>query len=285
MFNLQQNYKMKRLFYFLALTLYVLSASGQPISKPRLLKKVLSLEMALTADDDMPGTRGASVVWHPLQKKYYAAMAGNVGYPLCVFNAAGKRISKDDHITEADVRGLWYNATKKAIQGNQYDDYGWFQYKLNLSGMVQESEELQSGMNQPDPQSVGAYYPVKKQVLFLKGSQLYYYDEESAMPLDSMAIHWGRKKADGPADDEDIYMSSVNHNYTTVVFTGIKGAELGFLNVSDMKVELYDIKTGYLTQSLALPEEAPVESSFNFAYTNGIYWLFSMKTRTWHGYK
>lgn len=276
---------MKRLFYFIALLFSIHSASAQVTTKPRVLKKVLSLQMALTAEDDMPGTRGASVVWHPLQKKYYAAMAGNVGYPLCVFSAAGKRISKDDHITEADVRGLWYNTAKKAIQGNQYNDYGWFQYKLNLSGMVQESEELQSGMNQPDAQSVGAYYPVKKQVLFIKGSQLYFYDEESAMPLDSLAIHWSRKKTEGPADDEDISMSSENHNYTTVVYTGIKGAEIGFLNTSDMKVELYNITTGYMTQSLALPDETPVEPSFNFAYTNGIYWFFSMKTRTWHGYK
>jgi hypothetical protein len=277
---------MKRQFYFLAaLFTLTFNADAQTAIKPRQLKKAITLQMALTEEDDMPGKRGASVVWHPLQKKYYAAMAGNIGYPLCVFNAVGKRISKDDHITEADVRGMWYHPTAKAIQGNAYSDNGWFQYKLNLAGMVQELEELQSGMNQPNGQCVGAYRGAKKQVLFLGGSQLFFYDEVSAGAVDSMLIHFGRKKADGPLEDADPNASPEAYNYTTVVFTGIKGAELGFLNVTDKQIELYDVNSGFLTQVLKLPADATSEASFNFAYTNGAYWLFDMEKRVWTGYK
>ena len=59
--------------------------------------------MPKTADDDMPGTRGAGVAWHQY-KKYYANFAGNVGYPSAVFNATGKRLSSDDAETMVDTR-------------------------------------------------------------------------------------------------------------------------------------------------------------------------------------
>ena len=62
----------------------------------RTLKKVMELKMPKTADDDMPGTRGASVAWHPLKKQYYASFAGNTEYPHAVSNATGKRLSGDD---------------------------------------------------------------------------------------------------------------------------------------------------------------------------------------------
>src|SRR4051812_44622439 len=90
------------------------------------LKKVAELKMPLTAEDEMPGTRGASVAWHPIQKKYYASFAGNVDFPMGVFDATGKRVSADELKTQADTRGLWYDPAKKTIAGNGYSDFGWF---------------------------------------------------------------------------------------------------------------------------------------------------------------
>jgi hypothetical protein len=277
---------MNRLFFLLATVFIVSTSMAQSGATPRLLKKTITLKMALTADDDMPGTRGASVAWHPVLKKYYAAMAGNVGYPLCVFDAAGKRLSKDDHITDADVRGLWYNVGKKAIQGNTYGENGWFQYKLKTNGMVEELEEIQAGKNQPNDQCVGAFYTPTKEILFFDGSKVFFYNSETAeVSEESLVIHWGRKKADGPAEDEDEEVTPEGYNNTTLVFTAIKGAELAFLNSDAKTIELYDIKSGFLTKTLSLPEEAVTETSFNFSFTNGAYWLFDMDSRTWTGYK
>jgi hypothetical protein len=273
---------MKRLFLFVVLLLATTIANAQ--AKPKTLRKVLSLQMALTKEDDMPGTRGGSVAWHPLQKKYYAAMAGNIGYPLCVFDATGKRLSADDHTTQADIRGLWYNPASKAIEGNQYNDYGWFRYSLDAKGMVKEVEETQEGMHQPGEQSVGAYNAVTKQVLFLKGSQVYFYDAATASVSDSLLIHWGKTKTDGAGDDEDIAYVPGGYN-SGLIYTGIAGGELGFLNIAEMRVELYDIKSGFLKNALALPEDAITEPTFNFAFTNGIFWLFDMESRVWTGYK
>jgi hypothetical protein len=244
------------------------------------LKKIVELKMPKTEDDDMPGTRGAGVAWHPVQKKYYAVFAGNAEYPLALFDVKGKLLTEEDLTAMIDTRGIWYDPVSKTIAGNGYGEGGWFNYKINSAGVPSEYNVRIEGMNQPGEQSVGAYNAATKQVLFLSGDKLYVYDAK-AQVKDSVEIHWGLKKG----KDEDDIGSADDYNYTTVVYTGIKGQELGLLNTTLSQIELYDIKTGYLSKTLALPEDAVTEPSFNFAYTNGIYWLFDMEERTWIGYK
>ena len=91
-------------------------------------------------EDSLPGTRGAAVIWHPVQKKYYAAFAGNETFPLAVFDVAGKRLSGEDLTCLIDIRGLWYNPKLKKICGNGYSEIGWFSYKLDAKGIPTESE-------------------------------------------------------------------------------------------------------------------------------------------------
>jgi hypothetical protein len=257
-------------------------ADAQTPARP--LKKIMELKMPKTVDDDMPGTRGAGVAWHPVLKKYYAAFAGNVGYPLAVFDEKGKRLSEEDLTTMSDIRGLWYNPTTKKISGNGYNEFGWFSYTLEKTGIPSDIEIEKEGMNQPSDQAVGVYNATAKQVLFLKGAQVYTYNKDAEL-LDSIAIHFGRTKKDGPADDEDIFSSPEDYNYTSLIYTGLKGQELGFLNTTNTEIELYDIKTGFLVKRLTLPDTATPEASFNFTYANGIFWLFNIEMRKWVGYK
>ena len=70
-----------RKFFFLVFALLT-SIILLQAQTPQALKKVMELKMPKTVDDDMPGTRGASVVWHPVNKKYYACFAGNADYPF-----------------------------------------------------------------------------------------------------------------------------------------------------------------------------------------------------------
>lgn len=264
---------------FLALTTVTLHAQAK-----QGLKKVMELKMPKTADDDMPGTRGACVAWHPVQKKYYAVFAGNEDYPMAVFDATGKRLSDDDETAMIDTRGLWYDPTQKKICGNAHGDFGWFTYKLNGKGLLSDIEMTEDGMNQPDEQSVGTYNAAAKAVLFIYRSQVYIYNSDADVQ-DSLQIHWGRKKTDGPGDDEDILNVPEDYNYTSLIYTGVKGQELGFLNITNKVIELYDLKTGFLSKTLSLPETSVPEGSFNFAYANGIYWLFNMELRKWVGYR
>jgi hypothetical protein len=276
---------MKKLPLLLMIGLLAFSFSNAQV-KTRTLKKVAELLMPQDEDDDNPGTRGASVVWHPVQKKYYAVMAGNMAYPIAAFDATGKRVSGKNDEAMIDVRGLWYNPASKRIEGNAYGENGWFYYKLNSLGMIESNEVLFEGQNQPTEQCVGAYNPTDKKVMFLDGSQVYYYDISNATPGgDALILHWGRVAKDGESEDEEPTESSENHNSSTIVFTGVAGAEIGALNIDIKQIELYNKKDGFMTQILKLPDTATTEGMFNFAFANGIYWLFDMETRIWTGYK
>lgn len=271
------------LFYFIS-ALLLLTGTTLNAQNPTPLKKVMELKMPKTIDDDMPGTRGASVAWHPIQKKYYACFAGNAGYPFAVFDEKAKRLSDEDLTALIDTRGLWYNPETKLICGNGHGDIGWFTYVLDKSGIPNDIIMVKNNAHQPDAQSVGVYNTASKQVLFLEGSQVFMYDKE-AEPVDSMMIHWSRKKSDGADEDEDPAWQHEDYNIYSLIYTGIKGQELGFLNITNKEIELYDIKDGFLTKKLALPETTKVEQTFNFAFANNTYWLFNIELRKWVGYK
>lgn len=274
---------MKKILSVLAMAAFFCSAALA--QAPRPLKKVMELKMPKTAEDDMPGTRGASVVWHPVQKKYYASFAGNKDYPMAVFNATGKRVSSENQTTLIDTRGLWYNPVKKLVCGNGYNDNGWFSYKLNPLGLVNELKNDTTGLNQPGEQSVGTYNIAKKQVLFLSGSEIWSYNADATLAENKTVLHWGLTAKDGIAEDDNVTETPEGYNATSLIYTGLPNAEVGVLNIVDRQVELYNIKTGFLTRKLQLPEEAPAEAMFNFAFANGMYWLFDMTNRTWIGYK
>jgi hypothetical protein len=275
---------MKKYIFLLAVLAATVSASTQTIT-PKLLKKSMTLLMPRTTDDEMPGTRGGSVAWHPLQKKYYAAMAGNVGYPLGVYDITGKLLSPESLNTDADVRGLWYNPVKKQVQGNAYGDFGWFALLLDTKGIPESVDFFMEGSNQPNEQSVGAYNTATKEVLFLNDGYVSFYSFEDGMSNNSVQIQWGRTKNDAAISEGEEGATPENYNNSTVIYTGLKGAELGFLNTEDKQIELYSIENGTMSRILKLPEDAPMNSSFNFAYTNGMYWLYNIESRTWTAYK
>ena len=269
------------------ITLLFISA-GSLQAQNRTLKQVMELQMPKTKADDYCGTRGGSVCWNPVTKKYYAAFCGNSKFPMAVFTAAGIRISKDSLTTFEDIRGVWYDPAAKVLMANCYNDIGWISYTIDNSGIPYQANDKFTGMNQPDVQSVGTYDARLKFVFFLNKSRVMLYENFSDMFArveDSVQIHWGRNKADGPGNYENEFDENADYNNTNVIATGIKNAEFGFLNTADKQIELYDFKEGYLQQTFKLPQTAPVESMFNFAFTNGIYWLFDIANRKWIGYK
>jgi len=270
--------------YILVLSTLILFSSNALHAQDHALKQVMELQMPKTADDELCGTRGAGVCWNPITKKYYAAFCGNVGFPMAVFTPSGKRVSNDSLTTLEDIRGIWFNSSINRIMANGYNDIGWISYELNTAGIPTSSHYKFTGMNQPDVQSVGSYYSLLKSVAFRDGNQvaLYQTTGESAEVKESVQIHWGHKKSDGADEDDGTAGENYNGN---VVATNIKNAEFGFLNTANKQIELYNYKDGYLQSTLKLPDSAPVEATFNFAYSNGIYWLFDIANRKWIGYK
>jgi hypothetical protein len=244
------------------------------------LKKVITLE--ITEDG---GSNGAAVAWHPVQKKYYAAMAGNTEYPMVVFDAKGKKVFEDGITTQYDVRGLWYNPFAKALQANGYGDFGWGQYALFEDGKPGDITTFHEGQQQPDAQSVGAYDPAKNLLYFLdEDGNLEQYSVKDTAFIKTIELHLGKKKTDKETifENEDVIEE---YNSAAIIFTGIKGGEIGLLNIENQEVELYSAASGYLASKLKLPEGIATYNMFNFSYCNGIYWFFNKELRTWTGCK
>jgi hypothetical protein len=273
---------MKKIFFSLLLMLPFLMQA----QLVKTLKKTIELKMPgkvyktlgngldkPAGEDSMPGKRGGAVVWHPLQKKYYAAFAGNKTFPLAVFDVTGKLLSEEDETCLVDTRGLWYNPKIKKICGNGYSDIGWFSHTLDAKGIPTESNIDFEGMNQPGEQSIGVF-------------NAYAYNKEAMQEEDStIRLYPGiSKKEDIDEEDDGEYLSET-YSSNVLIYTGIPKAEFGLLNVNETQVELYNKKTGLLTQILKLPSEVVTYGAFNFSYTNGTYWAFNMDTRTWTGYK
>jgi hypothetical protein len=280
---------MKKIFFTLLLSLpFLLNAQ-----LVKTLKKTIELQMPgipspskVTGEDSLPGKRGGAVVWHPVQKKYYAAFAGNYSFPLAVFDITGKRLSGEILTTMQDLRGLWYNPKLKKICGNGYSDIGWFSYKLDAKGIPAESEVYAEGMNQPDEQSIGTYNSKSNMICFLYGQNILVYNADAIQEEDStIRLYPGISKKEQIDEEDDESVISEDYSYNILIYTGIPKAEFGLLNIYEKQVELYNQKTGLMTQKLKLPADLPTWDGFNFSYANGIYWAFDQDTRIWTGYK
>jgi hypothetical protein len=246
------------------------------------LKHVLELQMP-----EGNGANGASVVWHSEQQKYYAVFAGNIEFPLSVFDNKGERLSADDLYTQFDIRGMWYNTHTKSIQANGYSNNGWIKYELDAKGIPTTTAVAAEGMKQPGKQSVGTFDAQNGIIYFLKGNMIMAYKDNGDEIGKVATLFVGKTDIKDTKNDEsqDPYLLPAYYNMTTVVFTGKEKAELGLYNTEAKCIELYDIKTGLMTEKLALPEDAPQETVFNFAYANGTYLLFNKEKRQWVGYR
>ena len=269
-------------FIILALILGAITPTSQA-QKSSNLKQSIVLQMP-----EGDGSNGAGVAWHPKQKKYYASFAGNVEFPMAVFSTDGERLSSDDLMAGADVRGLWFDPKQDAICGNTYADGGWFMLILDEKGIPQSSENIVAEMMQPEDNSVGLMEYGDESICFLQGQELKIYKSKIPDMKESYRLYAGQKtkpKFNQEEDIEDRSVLSENYNGNVAICTQQKKAEFGLLNIADKQIELYDKNTGLITQILHLPEDAPFYSMFNFAYANGIYWLFDKENRKWLGYK
>ncbi|MBY0478472.1 MAG: hypothetical protein K2Q24_12560 [Chitinophagaceae bacterium] len=246
--------------------------------------KIIAAEKVMEMKIPAGGANGAAVIYHPKEKLYYAAQAGNKLFPLVIFNKDGDIVSEETQETLIDVRGLWYNPKTKQISGNGYDESGWFHYDLNKKGLPEKIDIFKEGLYQPDKNSGGVLNTEDEEILFLDGLNIACYNTNGTEKKKTIQLHIGSMHSnDGVMTTSADFEK--NYNVRSLVYTGIKGAEIGLLNVSKKQVELYNMKTGYMSQIVQLPLDFVPETFFNFSYCNEIYWVFDKTNRKWKGYK
>jgi hypothetical protein len=266
------------------LTLFCIVISSIANAQQKTLTEVISLEMP---DDN--GARASSIAWHPDLKRYYAPKSGNAEHLMAIFDAKGKPVFPENTKTLFDIRGFWYSPKLKTFCANGYNDNGWVSYILDKNGVPIGIKHLVETMNQPGEQSVGSFDMVNNLVFFLKGQNVVIYNAANQKKTGTIRLHINYKNEKEESDDindaDDEDKTPDNINSTVVVFTGIPKAEFALLDFTNKEIQLYDKNTGYISQKLSLPADAPADEMLCFSYCNNLYWLFDINTKTWKGYK
>jgi hypothetical protein len=212
-----------------------------------------------------------------LQNKYYCAFAGSADFPFSVFDTAGKILSGENTIARFDIRGNWYNSKTKTLQANGYNNSGWTAFKIDADGLPVSNEVFIAGLHQPNAQSVGAFSDKLQKVYFLNSNSIDQYnlngDLEKQTPLYLKAT------------PNSVMIEMPWYYNNALIYTGITKGEIGLLNNHAQTIELYNVATGKFAAAWQLPAGIPDNKIFNFAYANGIVWLFDKESRTWYGYQ
>jgi hypothetical protein len=272
---------MKSAFLLFSFLMIQLLVAGQAIRK---INKVTTLQMPGRAGDN-----GGTVAVHGRTRNYYATIAGNKTFSLSIFNGLGERTSPADLAVLYDVRGLWYNQKAKTFYANGFGKNGWCRYVMDDEGIPYDVAPLFEGQQQPFPQSSGAYYQKENIVYFLKGATAVAYDGETGKELaDKRKVFKPGFTVKNPPPANYIADTSSTlkgYNNTSLIYTGLSNNEFGLLNVDKREIELYSAATGLLMTRLQLPPEAAVRDKLNFAFCNGVYWLYDAGSRSWVGYR
>jgi hypothetical protein len=257
---------MNKFLLFLTLTGSVVTAQAQkPLSTS-------NCSTVLTIQGEY-GTNAVAVAYNPATLTYYTVFAGNASYPLETHNSVGTSTSTQE--TGYDVRGMWYNPSKKCLEGIAYDNQGGFEVKLNPDGSIAgtTATSFSYGM---DAQSVATYAEKKKSIMFVEGSTVYFFKPGKLKTKKVILL---------PGTDVDL-------NTFGPIYTGVKNYEIGLLDAKTMTVVLFSESTGQETGRVKLNVDncngnalSDYPSIFRVSYCNGRVFVFDTESRTWTGYK
>lgn len=216
-------------------------------------------------------SNNSGVAYNPILGLYYGVRAGNTGFPLETWDAAGNPLYQTT--AGFDWRGMWWNPALNQLEGNGYNTYGMWNTNLNGSGYaLNTGANIFTGMNQPNSQSCGDLDYDANEVLYYYNGMIYRRSRATNASLGSYAIT-GTPVAIG------------NLNWTTLMYTGCPGMEIALLDYVNRRVYLYDKSTGAYAGMSQLPGTAVTNNGFRTSWANGYVWLFNLGDRTWYSYR
>lgn len=210
-----------------------------------------------------------SVVWHPVNQRYYSARIGNATFPLHTWLPTGG-LSIARSTTGIDTRGMWYNPSTGQVERNCFATLGWA--TMDIDGTLNATNTFTTiftGQLQPTAQSCGAFDPVSNEVLFYNAGSVQIRSRATGAVTQTLALTGAT-------------LTNVNTNI--VYFTGQAGYEIGLLDYVAKRVLLFNRATGAFSGMSQLPATAVTSAGFQSSYTNGRLWLFTSATKKWNAY-
>lgn len=216
-----------------------------------------------------PVVANASVVWHPVNQRYYSVRMGAAGFPLHTWLPTGG-LSTFQSTTGIDTRGMWYNPNTGLTERNCFNALGWA--TVGIDGALNADNTFTTlfpGMLQPNSQSAGVYDRVTNRVVFFTTNTAYFYNRTTGLLVQTLPL-----------------TGAVLTNTTayTLGWTGQAGYEILLIDRVAKQVLLFNAATGAFTGMSQLPATAVTSTQFNFSYTNNRLWLFSSALRKWNAY-
>ena len=235
-------------------------------------KKVIyipSLLLKLTFEQSS-GTNGSAVAYNPKFKFYYAAIAGNIAFPLETFSDKGANLFQSE--TKDDIRGMWWNPKTKSLEANSYYNGEILKLGLLSNGFAGGENTSLIETSREHGNSCGVLDFKKQEILYYLEGVVYSYSLKTGLSTNSgLGL--------------TLPVSTDQINAYAMIFTGKKKMELGVLDYVDKKIYLFNKKNGEHTVTISLPANAITPDIFRFAFANDHVWLYDVDTRTWNGYK
>lgn len=217
-----------------------------------------------------PGGMGVSVVWNPGLKKYYAAVSGNVERWLFMYDQNGKAI-KPPYLLPFDPGSLWLEAGGKMLKSYASGMEGLYVIHLR-EGMPAYAENIFYSLHNPVAIGNGAWAGRRKEMWYYHDKAIFRYKIRHAHHRSPLQL------------DIDEFENELNS--MGMVYTGIRGIEIGLYDRGQHRILLYNSRSGRCTRILQiLDENGPKPICGDFAFTNGLFWLYNRESGIWHGYR
>lgn len=169
------------------------------------------------------GTNASGIVYHPVRKMYYTAMAGNSSYPLVTFDSRGKWLATS--LTYADLRGIWYNTATSRLECNMYPLKGLAYYETDPRGTPVKLIPFSSdSLLVYDIDACPVYDSKNNQLLFLDYDFLLRYNASDGKYIEEMQL------------DTEYAVEFDFINTTSPVYTGRNQEEVALLDAQRMQV-------------------------------------------------
>lgn len=240
------------------------TARSQWTPAPNAIKLSDSLVFATSAS-----ITGASLVWHPLNQRYYSLRVGNSAFPLCTWLPSG---GPSIALTTAgvDTRGMWFNPTTAQVERNCFAAIGWA--TMGIDGSLNATNAFTmifTGALQPGTQSGGTFDPATNTVLFYSAGNVQIRSRATGTVLQTLALSG---------------VSLANVTPDCMIHTGQLGYEIGLLDFVSKQVLFFSRTTGAYSGMCQLPPTAVTSSGYRLGYTNNRFWLLNSTTKTWNAY-
>ena len=217
------------------------------------------------------GTNATGVAYNPNFNVYYAAVAGNPGFPLETFNAAGVGIYQTN--TGFDMRGLWWNPNTNQLESNGYNAGGIWSYNINATGYaLNTGTSVFTGYNQPTVQSVGDYNCVDNEIIYYNAGVIMRRSRATNALIGNLVI-------------TGLPVGTGNLNNNSVFYTDCPGHEIGLVDYVLKRIYFIDKATGAYMGMSQLPASAVTNNSFRASWANGMAWLYNTANVTWYSYE